>query len=209
MAVQLIHDRYHADSKEDESFRQWARREGKEYFDNLLNSLSTVGPMELFFLVREHGDSRVFKVEAQGIGECAGTQAAPADKLLLDARYESELSTAFAAKNKYTEAAECVDGQILLSGRSLLAAIQDDRHLSEFNALQLALKEHYAAETALLDGLERLCNQHRSFTDNPDELQYPALAEAANAWTALVQKCLDHIHAAAHTEELKRSGTDG
>ena len=100
-------------------------------------------------------------------------------------------------------------GQILLSGRSLLAAIQDDRHLSEFNALQLALKEHYAAETALLDGLERLCNQHRSFTDNPDELQYPALAEAANAWTALVQKCLDHIHAAVHTEELKRSGTDG
>jgi|TARA_B100000959_G_scaffold61351_3_gene64501 sulfite reductase beta subunit-like hemoprotein len=209
MAVQLIHDRYHADSKKDESFRQWARREGKEYFDNLLSSLSTVGPMELFFLVREHGDSRVFKVEAQGIGECAGTQAAPADKLLLDARYESELSTAFAAKNKYTEAAECVDGQILLSGRSLLAAIQDDRHLSEFNALQLALKEHYAAETALLDGLERLCNQHRSFTDNPDELQYPALAEAANAWTALAQKCLDHIHAAAHTEELKRSGTDG
>ncbi|WP_428603093.1 nitrite/sulfite reductase [Sedimenticola sp.] len=208
-AVSLLHDSYHADRQENESFRDWARREGREYFNELLGHLSNVGAMELPFLTRDHGDSSVFKVESMGVGECAGSQAAPADKLLLDARYESDLSVAFGAKNKQADAGESLENQITYSGQALLEIAGLDRSLKGEEQLLPALRSAYGSYKGELDKLEQLYTELRSFQSTLDELQLSELITAAKEITAWAEALVAEHNKRPHTAEQPRSGTDG
>ncbi|WP_275096539.1 nitrite/sulfite reductase [Sedimenticola hydrogenitrophicus] len=208
-AVSLLHDSYHADRQVNESFRDWAHREGREYFDELLGHLSNVGAMELPFLTRDHGDSSVFKVESMGVGECAGSQAAPADKLLLDARYESDLSVAFAAKNKQADAGESLENQITYSGQALLEIAGLDRSLKGEDQLLPALRSAYGVYKDELDKLEQFYVELRSFQSTLDELQLASLITAAKEFTAWAGTRVEEHNKRPHTAEQPRSGTDG
>lgn len=208
-AVSLLHDSYHADRLENESFRDWALREGREYFDELLGHLSRVGPMELPFLTREHGDSSVFKVESLGVGECAGAQAAPADKLLLDARYEAELSTAFGAKNKQADAGESLENQITYSAQALLEIAGLDASLKGEEQLLPALRSAYGRHREELDKLERLFTALRSFQSTLDELQLADLIATAAEITSWAETLVSAHNRRAQPVQPPRSGTDG
>ncbi|WP_435685545.1 nitrite/sulfite reductase [Sedimenticola selenatireducens] len=208
-AVSLLHDSYHADRLENESFRDWTRREGREYFDELLAHLSNVGPMELAFLTRDHGDSSVFKVESLGVGECAGSQAAPADKLLLDARYESDLSVAFGAKNKQADAGESLENQITYSGQALLEISGLDGKLKGEEKLLPALRSVYGSYNAELNKLEQLYADLRSFQSTLDELQLPSLITTAKEITAWAGALVSEHNKRPHINDQPRSGTDG
>jgi sulfite reductase beta subunit-like hemoprotein len=208
-AVSLLHDSYHADRQENESFRDWAHREGREYFDELLGHLSNVGAMELPFLTRDHGDSSVFKVESMGVGECAGSQAAPADKLLLDARYESDLSVAFAAKNKQADAGESLENQITYSGQALLEIAGLDRSLKGEDQLLPTLRSAYGAYKDELNKLEQFYIELRSFQSTLDELQLASLIASAREITAWAETLVSEYNKRPHTAEQPRSGTDG
>jgi sulfite reductase (NADPH) hemoprotein beta-component len=209
-AVSLLHDSYHADRQENESFRDWAHREGREYFDELLGHLSNVGAMELPFLTRDHGDSSVFKVESMGVGECAGSQAAPADKLLLDARYESDLSIAFAAKNKQADAGESLENQITYSGQALLEIAGLDRSLKGEEQLLPALRSAYEVYKDELGKLEQFYVELRSFQSTLDELQLASLIASAKEFTAWAEALVGEHNKRPHSAtEQPRSGTDG
>lgn len=208
-AVSLLHHSYFADRTENESFRDWVKREGREYFDELLAHLSSVGAMELAFLTRDHGDSSVFKVESLGVGECAGVQAAPADKLLLDARYESDLSVAFAGKNKQADAGESLDNQITYSAQALLEIAGLDSKLKGEALLVPALRTAYPVYTTELQQLEQLYIDLRDFQNTLDELQLPELITAAKAVTAWAETLVTEFNKRPHSTEEPRSGTDG
>lgn len=208
-AVSLLHHSYFADRTENESFRDWVKREGREYFDELLAHLSSVGAMELAFLTRDHGDSSVFKVESLGVGECAGAQAAPADKLLLDARYESDLSVAFAGKNKQADAGESLDNQITYSAQALLEIAGLDSKLKGEALLVPALRTAYPVYTTELQQLEQLYIDLRDFQNTLDELQLPELITAAKAVTAWAETLVTEFNKRPHSTEEPRSGTDG
>lgn len=210
-AVSLLHDSYFADRQEGEGFREWAFREGRDYFDNLLKHLSNVGPLETAFLTRDHGDSSVFKVESQGVGECAGAQAARHDKLLLDARYESDLSAAFGAKNKQADAGESLENQLNYSAQALLEIAGESGTVTGAEALLPALQAAYPDQGGELDRLQRLFGELEAFRESLDELQLPHLIDEAKAFTAWAESLVGEHNRQPHAEEpeQRRSGTDG
>lgn len=208
-AVTLLHDSYHAERLENESFRDWVRREGRAYFDQLLGHLSQVGPTELPFLTREYGDSTVFKVESLGVGECAGAQAAPADKLLLDARYEADLAIAFAAKHKQADAGESLENQLIYSAQALLEiAGATSRETSE-DLLLPALRSAYPSYQDELNRLEQLFTELRNFQSTQDELQLKQLLDAASRFTRLAETLVGEHNKQPLGSAQRRSGTDG
>ena len=210
-AVSLLHDSYHADRQKGENFHDWARREGREYFNELLAHLSNVGPMEVPFLTRDHGDSSVFKVQSQGVGECAGAEALPADKLLLDARYESDLSIAFSAKSKHADAGESLENQITYSGQALLEIAGLNSSPKGEDQLLSILRSAYVEHTARLGQLEQLYNDLRDFQSTQDELQLPDLITSAQEITAWAEALVAEHNRRPHMSnpEQPRFGTDG
>jgi len=207
-AVSLIHDNYHADRTEGETFHSWVHREGRGYFDELLAHLSKVGPMETAFLTRDHGDSRVFKVESMGIGECAGADAAAADKFLLDAQYEADLTAAFASKNKQSDAAETLENQIRLVAKALLDANGNPSEDENLELLINQAKAAYPAATETFEQVDALYVEFQSFQDTLDELQLPQLMEQTNDWHEWAKHRVAESHQATQQEQ-KRSGTEG
>jgi sulfite reductase (ferredoxin) len=207
-AVTLIHDSYFENRRHNESFGSWAQREGAEYFHRLLQKLSKVGPMELAFLTRDHGDSSVFRVESQGVGECAGAQAEPADKLLLDAKYESELAAAFGIKHKHSDAAECLANQLHLSSRALLEAMglkSDFEHKEELIA---ALASALGSGSNQLQPLEKSLELAAAYGDSQDELQFAPLHTAAQQWSSWVEEQVERLRI-QDLQQRRRSGTEG
>ena len=210
-AVSLLHDSYFTDRQEGESFRDWVQREGREYFDQLLAHLSSVGPMEVPFLTRDHGDSTVFKVQSQGIGECAGAETLPADKLLLGAHYESDLSIAFCSKSKQADAGESLENQLNYSGQALLEIAGLDGTLKGAAALLPALRSAYPDCSEDLERLRRLFSELDEFGVSLDELQLPRLieeAKAVTAWAAARVAAHNHLPHSSKLEQ-QRSGTNG
>lgn len=207
-AVSIIHDSYHADRNEGENFHNWVHREGRPYFDELLSHLSKVGPMETAFLTRDHGDSRVFKVESMGVGECAGADAAASDKFLLDAQYESDLTAAFASKNKQLDAAETLENQVRLVAKALLDASGKLPEEEELGQLVTQAKALYPTATEVFVQVDSLYEGLLSFQETLDELQLPTLMEQANDWNQWAKLRVAESHQAAQQEQ-KRSGTEG
>lgn len=181
-AVNLLHGSYLANRHAGESFATWARRKGRGFFDQLLAHLIQVGPTELVFLTRDHGNSSVFNVESQGVGECAGATAPPAEKLLLDAQYEGKLAVAFGAKNKQADAGECLVNQLLFSGRALLEHAHGNQDVAELSQLIPLLKEHYGRHHEAMGQLETINEELASFGESLDELQLPLLITQLSDW---------------------------
>jgi sulfite reductase (ferredoxin) len=65
---------YASDRSDDESFFNWTRRKGKEYFSELLADLMKVNSEDLLSVVRDHGHADDFRVLQLGGGECAGAK---------------------------------------------------------------------------------------------------------------------------------------
>lgn len=183
-AVERISQAYIDNRQGGEHFSAWSRRKGADYFTDLLEDLTQVQEVELAMLQRDHGDNTVFRVHSVGVGECAGAQVDPLDKLLLEATYERNLRNAFAAKRKFDEAAECLNTVFTLTVEALLSAADAEAGaicLQEGRLVE-ALATALPADDALMQGFSGLMEVFGNWRQNPDELVYPELAERADAW---------------------------
>ncbi len=181
-AVRRIQEAYAGDHEPAESFAVWSRRKGAGYFDDLLADLTQVRESELSQLQRDHGDSRVFRVESTGVGECAGAQVDPLDKLLLDIAYERNLRDAFSAKRKYEDAVESQGNIFTLAVQALLAASGADNTKPGEGQLVAMLTEALPDDAVLVQELAELLGSIDSWRREPDELAYPELALRADVW---------------------------
>ncbi|WP_456412035.1 nitrite/sulfite reductase [Thiolapillus sp.] len=180
-AVRQIREAWLARRDQGESFTAWSRRKGGSYFHTLLENLTTVRKSEIPFLSRDQGDHTLFRVTAAGMGECAGSQANPADQLLLNAAYESTLAQSFAAKQKYPEASECLRNRLRLTAHALLLAAGGE------NAAPAQLSADLAnilppEDGELATGFATLEKALDDFAGDPDEILFPNLLQNTNEW---------------------------
>ncbi len=181
-AIHRIQEAYLSQRTEEEHFTEWSHREGTPYFKTLLHDLTQVSEIELPLLTREHGDAQVFKVKNVGISECAGVQFDPVSRLLQDITYESGLVKAFAAKQKFTEAGECLDNTLYLMSKATLLQSGQTCGDADTAALVNLLRNAQPNAMPLWDTLESLVTALTDFRNNPDELIYPELKTQIEGW---------------------------
>ncbi|MFK5987023.1 MAG: nitrite/sulfite reductase [Pseudomonadota bacterium] len=186
-ALERITNSYNQDQQENESFYNWSRRKGADYFKELLYSLTQVRESELPFLIRDLGDRNVFQVESVGVGECAGAQLNPLEKLYLEAQYEAKLGQSFAIKFKYDEAIECLDDRLFLLSRALFLKLDVENNASDF-AGQIQQLQHLGLVNYSKHGqITTLYSKIREFENNPDEQAYPLLSAEVDKWKKFIE----------------------
>ncbi len=202
-ALERIQEQYEIGKEPTENFFHWSRKKGGKFFEQLLADLSRVSESELPFILRDLGDSKVFQVKSVGVGECAGSQIDPVEKLLLEARYESDLGRAFAVKFKYDEATECLENQLHLVAQAYVRRkgfkVSDERK-AHFQYLADTKEVRQSGASSL----DSLLNRIAAFREYPDEHGYPLLADEADQWEAAIKQ-----HGDAWADQQTRSGTDG
>ncbi len=119
-AIQRVEDTFDDDRNNDETFFNWTRRKGKEYFTELLQDLTAVAAEEVPSVLHDHGDQAAFKVLQLGGGECAGAAQDLVASRFSEASYERDCRNSFAAQRKFPEAIECIEQIGRLVGQSLL-----------------------------------------------------------------------------------------
>jgi len=181
-AVERIDENYRNGRTEGEAFQAWSRRKGAGYFTELLEDLTQVQEFELEALQRDHGDSAVFRVQSVGVGECAGAQVDPLDKLLLDAAYERNLRDAFAAKRKFDEAAESLGSVFALIVQALLTAAGAEATKPDEGRLVEALRSALPENEDFVNDFNALIGYYNGWCLELDELVYPELSGRSDAW---------------------------
>ncbi len=181
-AVNRIEHSYLQNTSGGQSFYQWSREQSLDYFECLLADLATVSENEIESLIRDYGDSEIFRIKSAGIGECAGNKADPVNKLLLEASYESGMATAFAAKAKWVDAVQSLEQVLLTATRALLISkrlIDDDQLIDSLSLLKEIVSNDERSEfkevILLIDRVETLLK-------HVDELNYPPVSEQINQW---------------------------
>lgn len=200
-AVQLIEKTYESECGESQGFFAWSRHKGADFFKNLLTDLVNVKESEMTFLMRDHGDSRMFQVNAVGLGECAGSTSSPVDKLLLNAAYEANLQRAFADKNKFTEAEECLENRLLLVGQALLLANGQTADDVALAGLPQSLRKILPETHPVCTGFDEIIAELESFRTDQDELAYPSISERGDDWAGLVGAMCTRLQASAKLKE--------
>jgi len=204
-ALERITNSYNDTKHGEESFYRWSRRKGAEHFHNLLKSLTQVRETELPFLIRDLGDRNVFQVKSIGMGECAGAQADPIEKLYLEAKYEADLGYAFAIKFKYDEAIESLENRLFLLTSALFLKLDVKSTAENFSAQINLVKPLGIEKFSKQPPLEILYTQIKEFHQNPDEQSYPLLAAQVDNWETLVRS----INTNMDEKPTLHSGTEG
>ena len=180
-AVKRIQDNYVETGAETSSFQEWARAKDKDFFGTLLADLSRVTEFELPMLLRDHGDSEIFKVEHSGPGECAGAKEDPVTTALSDAAYEQGSRDAFVAKRKVDDALESQQSVLYLTGKALLLSEGDAAGVGDLDALLAPLKAALGSDALVIE-LADLSHQLKVARDELDELLVPPLLSRADEW---------------------------
>lgn len=118
-AIDRVKSAYASDRSDGESFFNWTRRKGKEYFAELLADLMQVSPDDLHSVVRDHGHVDDFKVLQLGGGECAGAKQVQIGTSFYDAANERNYRNALKFQRKYEESVKCAEAIAWLIGQGL------------------------------------------------------------------------------------------
>ncbi|MBI5450297.1 MAG: sulfurtransferase TusA family protein [Gammaproteobacteria bacterium] len=181
-AIGLLQDDYAQRHTDNETFFAWSRRQGKEYFDGLLEAVKAVSAEQLASVTMDHGDSAAFKVLQLGGGECSGAAQENVAANFAEAANERNYRNAFMLQRKYTESIECAEMSLRLIGNSLLFLagqpdVQDLPQLAQQIAAVVPGRSSEAAElTAFADRLATL-------KDEFDLDAYTQLTAQIDDWT--------------------------
>lgn len=93
----------------DESFFNWTRRQGQDYFKALLEDLTVVSAEQVAEVLRDHGDTQDFKVLQLGGGECAGASQVKVGSNFFDAAHERNYRDALKFQRKFAESLNCAE----------------------------------------------------------------------------------------------------
>ncbi len=181
-AVRRMHQTYQKEHLDHESFFTWSRRNGPEFFANLLSDLKEITPDDLDFLARDHGESEQFKVEQFGGGECAGADQGVVAANFAEAAHERNYRIAFIMQRKHQEATECAEQMLRLVGQSLLFLLDQPRS-NELEEIAAQLRTGSDQSHELGEKLSQLIGTLRSLKDGPfDESAFNSLAEQVDNW---------------------------
>src|SRR5690606_33634225 len=111
-----------------ESFFNWTRRKGKEYFSQLLVDLMEVQPEDMHSVIRDHGFNNDFKVLQLGGGECAGAKQVQIGTAFFDAANERNYRDALKFQRKFEESLKCAEAITYLIGQGLTQLVGGHQH---------------------------------------------------------------------------------
>lgn len=178
-AVERIKEAYRSDRHSDESFYDWSRRRGENYFEELLADLATVEEADLASVLSDHGEDSAFKVFQFGGGECGGANQEQASALFFEAAYERSCRNAFGYEHKYPEALECQEAFVRLTGQAVLFAATRKSTVVELNAFSGLIRE---SAPSLADTADALIERLENFRVRLDHDSYQALAARSDDW---------------------------
>ncbi|MFO7579530.1 MAG: nitrite/sulfite reductase [Nitrosomonas halophila] len=118
-AIDRVQAAYAADRADSESFFNWTRRKGKDYFVELMADLMAVNAEEVLSVVRDHGHTDDFRVLQLGGGECAGAKQVQIGTTFFDAANERNYRNALKFQRKFEESAKCAEAIAWLIGQGL------------------------------------------------------------------------------------------
>lgn len=118
-AIQRVKDAYASGRQQGEPFYAWARREGQQYFSELLADLIEIKEWQVASVLKDHGDAQDFRVLQLGGGECAGAVQVQIGSAFFDAAHERGYRDALYFQRKYAEAAKCAEIMVRLIGQGL------------------------------------------------------------------------------------------
>ncbi|MGH8726757.1 MAG: nitrite/sulfite reductase [Burkholderiales bacterium] len=122
-AVARVKQTYAGTRLADESFFNWTRRQGQEYFKALLEDLTAVSPDQVAEVLRDHGDTQDFKVLQLGGGECAGASQVKVGSNFFDAAHERNYRDALKFQRKFAESVNCAEAIAKLIGQGMVHLI--------------------------------------------------------------------------------------
>ncbi|MFO7580097.1 MAG: nitrite/sulfite reductase, partial [Nitrosomonas halophila] len=118
-AIDRVQAAYTADRTDNETFFNWTRRKGKDYFVELLADLMAVSAEEILSVMRDHGHTDDFRVLQLGGGECAGAKQVQIGTTFFDAANERNYRNALKFQRKFEESAKCAEAIAWLIGQGL------------------------------------------------------------------------------------------
>ncbi len=181
IAVARIQQAY-ADNRNGESFFQWSRNKGKEYFDELVTDLTEVSAEEINEVLHDHGDESAFKVLQLGGGECAGAAQETVAANFAEAANERNYRNAFALQRKHPEAIECAEevGRRVGQSLSFLGGLKPENNLHVIaDQITQSLPDHADLGRRLDDFATTLSQLKEIFTNDA----FNRLANDMDMWT--------------------------
>jgi len=127
-AIERVENAFDTDHSEAESFFNWTRRKGKEYFSQLLADLIEVQPEDMHSVIRDHGFNNDFKVLQLGGGECAGAKQIQIGTAFFDAANERNYRDALKFQRKFEESLKCAEAITYLIGQGLTQLVGGHQH---------------------------------------------------------------------------------
>ena len=162
-----------------ESFFVWARLQHPDAFKQLLADLIEVKNEDVAEVMRDHGDTGVFRVVNLGGGECAGASQVLIGANFFEAAHEREYRNALVFQRKYDDAAHCSAAILRLLGSGLAQLLggirQDDltKLAGQLNRLVPGrLADEFARVVTLLDT-----------TSEMTDTALTAINQAVDGWT--------------------------
>jgi sulfite reductase (ferredoxin) len=191
-AIQRIQQSYTDNRANNETFFQWSRGKGKEFFDNLVADLTTVTDEEISDVLHDHGDEAAFKVLQLGGGECAGAAQETVAANFAEAANERNYRNAFLLQRKHAEAIECADEIARRVGQSLsfLAGQKAENELPVIaGQIEQSLSGHEELGKALSDYAHTLKQLREQF----DTDVFSKLAKDMDNWTVEAAEVCQNI----------------
>lgn len=188
-AVARVKQAYSDTRLADESFFQWVRRQGQDYFKSLLEDLTAITPEQIAEVLRDHGDTQDFKVLQLGGGECAGASQVKVGSNFFDAAHERNYRDALKFQRKFAESISCAEAiaRLIAQGMVHLLGGKMSDDLAEL-AQEIDMRLLGQAEFA-----RRLASFKEQFSAHAEELNDSRLSRMfaeLDSWTiAAAQHC--------------------
>lgn len=206
-AIDRVQAAYAADRTDNESFFNWTRRKGKDYFVELMADLMAVSAEEVLSVARDHGHTDDFRVLQLGGGECAGAKQVQIGTTFFDAANERNYRNALKFQRKFEESAKCAEAIASLIGQGLTQLV-GGRKCDTLAEQAEELLQVLPAKPALA---KSLANFAQYFSKPAEELNDQLLTEwyaEMDSWTNDVAAfCMDFDRQLDLAGALPQTGT--
>jgi sulfite reductase (ferredoxin) len=196
VAVKRVQEAFVETGEGDESFRVWAQRNGKDYFAELLQDLTSVSGPSSEWLLKDFGETQDFKVLALGGGECMGSKHDAVSANFSESAHEREYRRVFQLAKKYEEALDCAESIIRLVAKALAQVGGEKDSPDTFAELAEKIIEQNAGNTALADSILVFTEESAQLRNEFDDERFEKLAAAQDVWTVLVAKYCESVDSA-------------
>ncbi len=184
-AVRRIKQAFQELRQENESFMDWAQRQGADYFQELLGDLQEIREIDVPSLLKDFGETQDFRVLSLGGGECMGAAQETVSANFSEAAHEREYRRVFQLAKKHDQALGCVEAIGRLVGHSLLDAAGDASPPQTLEAIAERLLQAYPEKAFLAESLQGFAADLARLQENFDEASFQRLAEIQDVWVVL------------------------